>query len=884
MNRNIPKLLAAVALGGALTALPTKAQTLFSDNFQTDSSANWKIYGIAGDGDANDYIAQFAFDYSTQGYRYNGVTNFIPPAPNSGGTTKGLKLAVNRNGTPSIGAVSLYPNSQSFSGDYALKFDLWMDYSGDIPYGDGGSTEFAAAGLNHYGTNVNWPNAPQSGDGVWFLVDAEGGSGRDYRAYVGDPSGAPNSELTGLGFLDRDGDATPEQNVPTDTSIFSPFQLMFPTPPGQSLGAIGKQWVQGELRQQGGEITWLINGYIIAKHTFLNGFTSGNIMIGFQDPFFAEMPDQPYESYAIFDNVRVIDLTGTTPLAVVDLSVTDNDASEPGSNTGVLTLTRSGSTTAALTVNLRISGTASNGVDYVTIPTSITFAPGASATNITVTPINDSLGEPIETVLVSVLGSPGNYDVGVNYGLVNLTDDADVPTASVGLGRAAAYENFKTGSFMVRLSNPNSTDTTMHYSLTGTATNGVQYTTIPTTALIPAGETNFVVTLSPINNSARDGNRTAILTLTSGTGYTLGSASNATLILREDDLAQGPALFADNFDANSSSGWTINQSQPDGNATFAYDYSADGLPSAPNSVGGTTKGLRLRVNDTNATASGISLSPTGKNFTNDYRLRFDVWINYNGPLFDGGSQSTEFFAAGIGTKGITTQWSLGGATVDGIWFAIDGDGGNGSDYRVWRSNVNQTAAGNPGLFPAGAQNVGNAYYAEFGGDPAPAAQQAAFPFDQTGTAGTGNPGFAWHDMIIDKIGTNITWYLDGLKIAGPGVGATVLSSNIFVGFYDPTAGVSPIPDLAFAVVDNLRVLTLQRPNVTSIQTISGGTQVQIDFEASPVDTISSFTLQSAASPGGPYTDVNATFSLLGPGSLRAVLATSGSAQFYRLRR
>jgi hypothetical protein len=180
--------------------------------------------------------------------------------------------------------------------------------------------------------------------------------------------------------------------------------------------------------------------------------------------------------------------------------------------------------------------------------------------------------------------------------------------------------------------------------------------------------------------------------------------------------------------------------------------------------------------------------------------------------------------------------------------------------------------------------VANAYYAEFGGDPAPVAQQTIFPNDQTGTAGKGNPGFAWHDMIIDKIGTNFTWYLDGLKIAGGNVGATVMSSNIFVGYYDPTAGSSPIPDLAFAIVDNLRVLTLQRPNITSIQAISSGTQVQIDFAASPVDTINSFTLQSAASVGGPYTDVSATFSLVGPGSLRAVRATSGAEQFYRLRR
>ena len=39
-----------------------------------------------------------------------------------------------------------------------------------------------------------------------------------------------------------------------------------------------------------------------------NGFTSGNIMLGCMDPFFSELPDEPWENYAIFDNIRVIDL------------------------------------------------------------------------------------------------------------------------------------------------------------------------------------------------------------------------------------------------------------------------------------------------------------------------------------------------------------------------------------------------------------------------------------------------------------------------------------------------------------------------------------------------------------------------------------------------
>src|SRR6201999_3099272 len=136
--------------------LSARSQVLFSDNFHTDTSNNWTIYALSGNGVSNDYSAQFAFDYSTQPYAFNGVTNFIPPSPNSGGVSKGLKVTVNKNGNASIAAMSLYPKGQSFSNDYSLKFDLWMDYNGDVPFGGDGSTEYASFGVNHYGTNINW--------------------------------------------------------------------------------------------------------------------------------------------------------------------------------------------------------------------------------------------------------------------------------------------------------------------------------------------------------------------------------------------------------------------------------------------------------------------------------------------------------------------------------------------------------------------------------------------------------------------------------------------------------------------------------------------------------------------------------------------------------
>ena len=126
---------------------------------------------------------------------------------------------------------------------------------------------------------------------------------------------------------------------------------MFRSPAFQTGGAIGKHWVQVEVRQRDGVIKWLVDGYLIVEQSINNGFTAGNVMLGYTDPF-TEIAAPPNENYAIFDNVRVINLTTSNALPEVSITAPDPDASEPGADTGTFTVTRTGDTTAPLTVSL----------------------------------------------------------------------------------------------------------------------------------------------------------------------------------------------------------------------------------------------------------------------------------------------------------------------------------------------------------------------------------------------------------------------------------------------------------------------------------------------------------------------------------------------------
>ena len=259
-----------------VAGLAARADTvLFLDTFDAGSSAaQWTLFSAGGD-----YTADFAFDYSTRG---------IPSAPSStGGTTIGLKFTVNKNDAIAAkDAVSAFLNTATFAGNQTLKFDMWLNYNGGAG-GGSGSTEFAAAGINHAGTQVIWPDNTAS-DGLWFAVCGEGGESDDYRAYVN----ATLLSVTAGGY------AGSSRN---HTGVF--YQTLFPSPTYETVGAPGKHWVQVTISRRNGVIEWRLNGMLITLYPNTS-LTAGRIMLGYMDTY-PGIANPPGDNFVIFDNVRV---------------------------------------------------------------------------------------------------------------------------------------------------------------------------------------------------------------------------------------------------------------------------------------------------------------------------------------------------------------------------------------------------------------------------------------------------------------------------------------------------------------------------------------------------------------------------------------------------
>ncbi len=93
----------------------------------------------------------------------------------------------------------------------------------------------------------------------------------------------------------------------------------------------------------------------------------------------------------------------------------------------------------------------------------------------------------------------------------------------------------KDATFTVRRMGNAGNDLVIAYQIGGTATNGIDYVTLPNFVAIPAGENYGLITIAPLDGSPPATNKTVIITLTpsagGGTDYVLGSPQQAAAII-----------------------------------------------------------------------------------------------------------------------------------------------------------------------------------------------------------------------------------------------------------------------------------------------------------------------------------------------------------------
>ena len=128
--------------------------------------------------------------------------------------------------------------------------------------------------------------------------------------------------------------------------------------------------------------------------------------------------------YAISTPVSIT-VVSNSPVPIVTIVATDPVASV-GGDPGAFTVYRIGGnagTSNSIVVSYSIGGTASNGVDYATIPNTVTIPAGSNSAQIVIQPIIDPLPDPTESVILQLVQPPG--EIPTTY-LIGKPDTAEV--------------------------------------------------------------------------------------------------------------------------------------------------------------------------------------------------------------------------------------------------------------------------------------------------------------------------------------------------------------------------------------------------------------------------------------------------------------------------
>ena len=294
---------------------------------------------------------------------------------------------------------------------------------------------------------------------------------------------------------------------------------------------------------------------------------------------------------------------------------------------------------------------------------------------------------------------------------------------------------------------------------------------------------------------------------------TAGSVTSAVARLIVMNGSGTPIAFADDFDVSTANRWIEWPGSANGvsdyTSSYSFDYSTyfstflgTNIPSAPNSSGGTRRGLKLTVNKNDALAANaaVCLYPKWQSFTGAHALKFDLWMNYPGGAGGSGSSgSTENAYFGLDTSGNCTNWDAASAAPsDGVWFTVTGEGGAAADYRAYVGGTNRAPIGLAfavsGLAASGATNADGVTYPFLNYFPSPTYQSP------------GSPGKRWVQVEVSQTASNIlTWHMNGNLLAQRTNSTAFTNGNVMLGYMDLYSSIaSPAAD-AFLVYDNVRV-------------------------------------------------------------------------------
>ncbi|WP_240868858.1 Calx-beta domain-containing protein, partial [Cylindrospermopsis raciborskii] len=246
--------------------------------------------------------------------------------------------------------------------------------------------------------------------------------------------------------------------------------------------------------------------------------------------------DSAYDISSQNGSARMNLLDNDSP--VVTIKAIDAIASEPtvdGRDTGMVLISRTGSTDQDLTVYYGVTGTAFNGGDFARLDGQIVIPVGQSYVSMMINPLGDREGEGSETVRINLASFDSTYSMGLaNEAIVTIVDDNDLPTVSVRATNSSATEG-GTARVVFTAIGGGSEPITVNYTIGGTATSGSDFKPVSGSITIATGGSQRSVELpiETLTDALNENDEVVSVTINGSSAYTLGLDKSAQITIAE---------------------------------------------------------------------------------------------------------------------------------------------------------------------------------------------------------------------------------------------------------------------------------------------------------------------------------------------------------------
>jgi len=251
-----------------ICGLPASAATIYSDDFNADTSANYNLFVTNGAAAGPSGDATFAYDYSTAPAS-GGLS--IPVAPHTtDGSTKGLRLRTdnlqNAAAAAVVGATEIVTKTLSLPSSYKISVDVWQNYIGgasSITSSGSNGTTGVAMGIGSAGTGLQYI---AGNDGLLVEGFAEDGAGanQSYRVYTNNAHPNPTTKpYWAAGTTSTSATFSNAYYTAVLPSVAAPAaQQTFSATQGGTTkaGTLGFAWHTWTITNDGANVVWSIDG------------------------------------------------------------------------------------------------------------------------------------------------------------------------------------------------------------------------------------------------------------------------------------------------------------------------------------------------------------------------------------------------------------------------------------------------------------------------------------------------------------------------------------------------------------------------------------------------------------------------------------------------